>query len=161
MEKMRFETVKEAAYAAREMFEFHEATKNREAFFAFTHESLIEESQLQSDLSDFMHANHDVLDEDYFYEYVVDALDHIIEEDNVNEDMLYDLAYEDVSVYTSDLTEWLAKNSSHIYWADEAIKEFSPDDISKILSLAQGSARATIYNGTYNVLEQFVNKDDE
>jgi hypothetical protein len=58
----------------------------------------------------------------------------------------------EVSVYTSDLTEWLNDNNSNVYYLTEANEEYGNTDGFKNLQIAQYIAIEEVYNNALNCL---------
>ena len=58
----------------------------------------------------------------------------------------------EVSVYTSDLTEWLHNNNSNVYYLTEVGEEYEETDGFKLLAQAQYKAIEEVYNNALNCL---------
>lgn len=75
-------------------------------------------------MGNLVHAAHsDMLPDDYRYEFIVEALNAIIEYDDTDEarDSL------EADIYTSDLTGWLHSRNDRINFVDESRSEWGAD----------------------------------
>ena len=100
---------------------------------------------------DLCHAAHgDMLPDDYRYEFIVDALDAIIDADGD-----FERAREEwePDAYNAGLLKWVSSSLYRMGHVDEAVSEFGwPDDLSRALQLGQraeweevfGSVQASI-----------------
>ena len=75
-----------------------------------------------------------------------DELSELIQ-DNLNE-----WVDSEVSVYTSDLTEWLNDSNNNVYYMTEATEEYGQTDGFKILQLAQYKAIEEVFNNALSCL---------
>jgi len=58
----------------------------------------------------------------------------------------------EVSVYTSDLTEWLTSNNNNVYYLSEVGEEYGETDGFKLLAQGQYKAIEEVYNNALNLL---------
>lgn len=65
---------------------------------------------------------------------------------------------EEVDIYTSDLTAWLASSNNNIYWLDEAVNQLEAK--TNILGLAQYCAIQELFGSTREAVLTFL-KDKE
>jgi len=100
--------------------------------------------------------------EDFIYQKVVNCLEWIIsnginELDDSSSDMLSEAIDSEVSVYTSDLTDWLGSHNSNIYYLNEVLAEYGTKDGFQALSQAQRECISEIWNGLIGLLEGGLN----
>ena len=152
----------DAAEQALKVFEYHGKTEQREAYYSFTSEAISPDNQIYEAFSEMMHKLR--VDEDSSYDFVHTALEHVVDngDDETDADTLRDMVSEwtasDTDVYTSDLTEWLSRSNYNVYYLDDALKEYQPDDGFKALQMAQYAAREEVYSETIMVLESLVDE---
>jgi len=101
---------------------------------------------------------------DYTYEwlnnFLYDVIDFIgyTEFDDFDElrDLIQDTLSEwvdsSVSVYTSDLTEWLNSNNKNVYYMTEVAEEYNTTDGFNLLSQAQYKAIDEVYNNALSIM---------
>jgi len=97
-----------------------------------------------------------MLPDDYRYEFLVDALNGFAE----NEDADDYQPSEDVSVYTHDLTAWLASRNDRLGYCDEAASEYGFPNGSgtgsptfNLLVMGQTAEREEVANNVRSFLE--------
>jgi len=105
-------------------------------------------------LNDFLYSVVDLLGYEDFDDF--DELSEKISE-NLNE-----WVDSEVSVYTSDLTEWLNSSNSNVYYLTEVSEEYGQTDGFKLLAQAQYKAIEEVYNNALNCLiEELKNQFEE
>jgi len=111
---------------------------------------------------------------DYTYEWLNDFLYSVVDllgyedfddfdelSEKINE-KLFEWVDCEVSVYTSDLTEWLNSNNNNVYYMTEVSEEYGETDGFKILAQAQYKAIEEVYNNALNCLiEELKNQFEE
>ncbi len=153
----------DAAEQALKVFEYHGKTEQREAYYSFTSEAISPDNQIYEAFSDMMRDELQ-MDEDSRYDFIHTALENVVNngDDETDADTLRDMVPEwadsDTDVYTSDLTEWLNRSNYNVYYLDDALKEYQPDDGFKALQMAQYAAREEVYSETIMVLESLVDE---
>ncbi len=166
MNKLRFETVQDAAEYALKMFEINTGHKKIPRFKL---NALIMEDSVYKAVSDAMRSID--LDVDSVFEYSVRAFGHIVEDglDQFNSDYtigtvllnntVSQWAENDADIYTSDLTEWLNKSVVNVNYLDDVLRETIKLTGWKAVQLAQIKARIEVYTKVIKALFEFVNSD--
>ncbi len=92
------------------------------------------------------------LDSDSVYEFTSEALDLIggAQEDDDLQELSTNI---EADVYTSDLTDFLARGNSNVYYLNEAIKD-GVEDGGDALAIAQELAKTDVFNIVLNHLQQ-------
>lgn len=103
------------------------------------------------------------MDEDSVYAFTIQAIDNIIDNhiDDIDDCDVMKWADNDIDVYTSDLTGWLNRSDSNVYYLSEALEEYGETDGFKALQIAQMKAREEIYQMVLEVLSDFIDTDSE
>jgi len=98
------------------------------------------------------------LPDDTIYSLIESAVDTIsdCEEPEEIEERLYEV---EADVYTSDLTEWLNRRNSHVYYLTEALEEFEPKDGFQLLAVAQKIQIDEVGFATLNALQEIANDE--
>ncbi len=94
-----------------------------------------------------------MLPDDYCYEYIVDALDLIVDHEGDQDEAA---SHIEADCYTSDLLQWLASDLRRLNICDEAVGEYGTDASEGILpqiSAGQMYERTQIFNSVYNSLD--------
>lgn len=163
-EKLVFRTIKDAAKAAKELFEYHSKTDKREAFHSFRIEVISRDNPLYEAMSEMMWEKPG-MDEDSKYSFTVEALDHLLDSSAENVEDLQDEVVEwadnDTDVYTSDLTGWLHRSDYNVAYMTDAASEYGETDGFKLLMLAQFKAREEVYQIVIDTLERFLDDSEE
>lgn len=154
-----FKTLEDAARYARSLFTKRVIGDG----YAFKPEMVMSEDPVYSALSDMIREHISNLDEDSIYEYTVDAIDHIIEEnmESADDERIDEWADSDTDVYTSDLTGWLNRGNQNVGYQTEALENFGETDGFKVLQQAQMLARQEIYKATVDTLAELINNEDD
>lgn len=95
-------------------------------FFCIDDNLAGEHKQEFSDLCMFAHDG--MLPEDHRYEMIRDAVDLLIDHD-LDLDLCYDAADQDVPCYNSDLLDWLGSHLTRIDYVDQALSEIGFDSL--------------------------------
>lgn len=98
-----------------------------------------------------VHAAHgDMLPDDYRYEFIVNALDHLT--DCENPDDARDSIEADC--YTSDLTDWLSSHNSRLAYCDD--NDYTQSDSSMFTRLQNGqlAERDEVFESVLSSLEE-------
>lgn len=82
-------------------------------------------------------AHGEFLPDDFKYKIIVKSLDNIIEQMEYDSTIEYIDCLVEPSIYTSELTHWLASHINRLDYLDKAIEEFQPKDAFHILATAQ------------------------
>ena len=108
---------------------------------------------------------------DYTYKWLNSFLNNVINLlnssdfdnfDDLSEQISEDLtewAESEVSIYTSDLTEWLNDNNLNVYYLTEAIEEYNETDGFKNLQIAQFKAIEEHFNTALNCLIEHLKEE--
>jgi hypothetical protein len=131
------------------MFEIKEVERNGEKknIVVFT-------DNASEDLKDSVRKAHgERLPSDWIFDKFHSILDAMLQYDDDNEDMRYEIVDGLVDVYTSGLTEWLNSSNHNVYYLSEAIENGAEDGF-KALALAQYKAIDEIYSEVLNLLNK-------
>ena len=154
-----FESIADAAAKAKKVFEFHPKTDARNEFYSFKPDVIMSKDPIYEALSEMMRGLD--IDDDSLYEYTMDALVNIEQNDDEDADSLHDMAEEwadhDTDIFNSDMTAWLNRSDKNFYYTDEVLKE-GIEDTFKLLQAAQCRQREEIYNEVIDVLANLVNE---
>ena len=91
-----------------------------------------------------------------------DLIDDLRSDDDLTEiltkfeDEVMELIDRNVSVYTSDLTNWLNENQNNVYYITEAQEENPQTDGFKILQSAQFKAIEELYMNALQVIKKVI-----
>jgi len=144
--------------------------EDKDAFYSFKREVRNPGNEAYRKLSDAMHEIQ--TDSDTVYNQVVNCLELLDERtedepDGVDIDDLRDDMIEgidsSVSVYTTDLTKWLARTTWNVYYLGEALQEFGPpkdNDGFKLLALAQYACHSEIWHAVFEILEEEAEEEE-
>ncbi|MDA8340237.1 MAG: hypothetical protein M0Z70_13135 [Nitrospiraceae bacterium] len=159
MQELKFVTLPKVAEQAKKLFKFNERTEQRNAFFSFTAEAI--ETDKVCEAFSRMNDMAKKLDQDSVYEYTVEALDHIIENqiEDVKECDIHNWADKDVDIDTSDLTEWLNRSEGNVEYLTEVLEERGELDGFYALLFAQMKAREEVYLMVLEVLSELIEAD--
>ena len=162
-QELKFKDPRGAASKMQELFEYHEATEERDAFYAFKRNVINGSDPMYEELSEQMHQYQ--MDEDSIYSWTVEALnviytdgDHLSEEEI--DDLLYSQAYEGVDVYTGRLTSWVDANLNNPGYVSEAMEQQHYTDFDSAVRAGQGIARREVFVGTLSAVMKFVSDDE-
>lgn len=110
-------------------------------------------------VSDLVYEAHGSLfPDDYVYQYVVESLEALAENDDEDE------ARETIEadIYTGKLLEWLASHLSRQGYVDEAVEEFGyPGSIVRAIQLGQYAEREEVFESVLSNLEQRLDEVDD
>lgn len=100
------------------------------------------------------HAHGDMLPDDYKYEFIVDALDALIEYDDPEQ------ARQAMTDMTEDsyhgLATWLGSSGERYGYCDEAVKEFGgAKDIAAMIQLGMSLERSEVFDAVASQVEDF------
>jgi hypothetical protein len=126
-------TVEQIALEARSWFEYRKRRPDRE-------EAWFHKDGAPAWITDLCRAAHDqggelMLPDDYRYEYVVDALDHLAEGGDPS-----DYAPE-ADIYYSELSAWFGSRVSRAGFVDEAARDWEPSEPDVYAQIAAGQVR--------------------
>jgi len=97
------------------------------------------------------------LDQDSIYDFCRDYLGDISSIDykdiEAAREGIFEIADSNTDVYTHNLTEWLSRSNYNVYYLDEALSEYQPEDGFKALALAQMKAREEVYEKVLSFIE--------
>ena len=129
------------------MFEIKEVERNGEKKTI-----VVFADNASEDLKDSVRKAHgEQLPSDWIFDKYHSILDAMTQYDDI-EDNRSEIVDGLVSVYTSDLTEWLNSNNSNVYYLTEALEESEEKDGFRALALAQYKAIDEIYSEVENLL---------
>jgi hypothetical protein len=89
------------------------------------------------------------LDSDSVYEFTREALGIIYEaDDNASEDKIRDQAYEQIEpdTYTSELTDFIGRGNSNVYYLTEALNSYNYLDGFEVLRESQLIAKQEVFD---------------
>lgn len=113
-----------------------------------------ERPEWMQSLSYAAHGQGDMLPDDWRYEFIVGALDAIVETEG-NYDAGRDYVVEDVDIYTGDLSRWLSSHSYRPIYVNEAREEFGPaETIDQDMMAGQAREREEVYEQIYQFLRE-------
>jgi len=101
-------------------------------------------------LSDIIRAGQ--TDKDTAYEQVWACLNWLIDEEPADLNEYHEAIDGEVSVYTSDLTEWLNKSNYNVHYLTEATEEGVKDGFQALI-LAQHRAYESIWQSVISLIE--------
>ena len=161
MEELKFGTLPKVTKYAKKLFKHHEKTEQRNAFYSFTSEAMEAHDPVYGALGDGMHDMAKHLDEDSVYEYTVEAIDHVIDDEigDAEKCDVYEWADSDTDVYTSNLTEWLNRSDWNVGYLTDALEEYGDTDGFKALQIAQLKAREEVYRMVLDALSGLIDAD--
>ena len=112
-------------------------------------------------MTNIIHTAHgNMFPDDYRYDYTMDAVGLIADND---EDSLDDLKYEiEADIYTSSLLAWLASHSSRTGYVDEAVESMGHSDMGIIgdIMMGQVTERQEIFDSVLESLKNLVDVVD-
>lgn len=112
------------------------------------------------ELIDAIHEAHgDRLPDDYIYQWFKDILsdlsDYSIETQEDIDEAMGEIIDSNISVYTSDLTEWLNTNNNNVYYLSEVLDEYGSElDGFQLLSIAQSKAIQEVFDAIQALLQK-------
>ncbi len=112
------------------------------------------------ELIDAIHEAHgDRLPDDYIYQWfkniLSDLSDYSIETQEDIDEAMGEIIDSNISVYTSDLTEWLNTNNNNVYYLSEVLDEYgSKLDGFQLLSIAQCKAIQEVFDAIQALLQK-------
>jgi DNA polymerase III gamma/tau subunit len=106
------------------------------------------------------------LNNEYAYDWTVEALELLHDLDPQNEEKLQDALHEfenNVDIYTSDLTAWLADSSCHLDYVTQVLNEYytGPADDNtgyNLIAYAQREARREHATNVFNFIAGLTNE---
>lgn len=105
------------------------------------------------------HGHGDMLPDDWRYQFIVDALDALSENEDADDarDSL------EASIYTHELTEWLGSHGYRPGYCDEALKEYGMDfkDTFSLMQLGQLTEMWEVFDQVRGFLETRLEEDEE
>lgn len=96
-------------------------------------------------------AHNDMLPDNYKYDFIVEALREIVDSNGDIEKIQLE-----ASIYTAQLTQWLASNSNRISYVDEAIEEYGFSkgrSLFEMLQAGQEFEKSEVLNSVVNFLD--------
>lgn len=133
---------------------------NGETFYSFT-------DGVSDNIIDKIIQDDDWIIEDSCYRFADECCCDFIDNVEIGEYETLEEIFENVrdcieaDVYTSDLTEWLNENNRHVYYLSEVLEEYNPEDGFVLLSAAQIKHKEEIYTVIFNMLEWYLEVEDE
>lgn len=117
---------------------------------------IFEENASEELRSSVRNAHGDSLPDDWVFDTYLRILqtmnDYEMDNDEKLEDYRSEIVDGLVSIYTSDLTDWLGSNNSNVEYLTEALEEFEPKDGFQALAMAQYQAIDEIYSEVVSLL---------
>jgi hypothetical protein len=108
-------------------------------------------------ISDLCHeAHNDMMPDDYRYEYLVEALEHIDSTLDPLADNLDDIEAHDAcepDCMSHDLLRWVSSNLSRMGYCDDVLYEYQLDQLSDVLIQAQQAERVEVMQAVINWIE--------
>jgi len=102
-------------------------------------------------------AHHDLLPDDYRYEFAKDAIDALSENEDIDDARQ---SATEPDVYTSGLTEWLNSRNDRVYYLTQALEEFGCKDGFNALSTAQSIEKEEVFGAVVSALESIEIEDE-
>jgi len=137
------------------MFEIKEVERNIDASRREKKSIVVFADNASEDLKDSVRKAHgERLLSDWVFDKFHSILDAMLQYDDDNEDMRFEIVDGLVDVYTCDLTEWLNSNNNNVYYLTEALEEYEEKDGFRALALAQYKAIDEIYSEVLNLLNK-------
>jgi len=117
--------------------------------------------QHDEDISNLAREAHgDLFPNDYTYRFIADALSTLHDSDVETIDEAQEaIAQIEPDPYTSDLTAWLASDVRRVYYLDDIIGEYSPDDGFTLLAMAQQQERQEVANSVLHSILKLIEEE--